>query len=80
MRGSPEGSSGNPIRVSNSAWLRLVSATPDIYSSSLIPDEVEHVIGKCWNHEVRAGNSSCTKTNFKGSNVADNNNKNNFRC
>ena len=74
MRGSPEGSSGNPIRVSNSAWLRLVSATPDKYSSCLIPDEVEHVIGKGRNHEVRAGNSSCAKTNFKRSNVADDNN------
>lgn len=78
MRGSPEGSSGNPIRVSNSAWLRLVSATPDKYSSSFIPDEVEHIICKGRNHEVRTGNSSCAKTNFERSNVADENNESNL--
>jgi hypothetical protein len=77
--GSPEGISGNPIRKSNSAWHRLVSSTSDKYSSSFIPDEVEHIIGKCRNHEVRASYSSCAKTNFKGSNIADDKNKNNFR-
>jgi hypothetical protein len=79
VRGSPEGISGNPIRVSNSAWLRLVSSTPDIYSSTFIPDEVEHIIGKGRNHEMRGSNSSSSKTHFKGSNVADNKDKGNFR-
>lgn len=79
MRGSPESSSGYPIRVSNSTWLRLVRTTSDKYSSSLIPDEVEHVIGKGRDHEMRASYSSSTKTYFKWLNVADENNKGDFR-
>jgi hypothetical protein len=75
---SPECISGNPIRESNSAWLRLVSATPDIYFSCFIPDEVEHIIGEARDHKVRTGNSSCAKTNFERSNVADENNKSNL--
>jgi hypothetical protein len=80
VRGSPEGVSGDPIRVSNPAWQRLVCATPYKYSSTLIPDEVEHVIGKGRNHEVRTSNSSCSKTYLKRSDVADYKNKGNFRC
>ena len=79
MRGSPESSSGNPIRVSNSAWLGLVNATSDKDPSSLVPNKVEHIIGKCGNHEVRACASTGTKTNFEGLNVADEYNKGDFR-
>ena len=80
MRGSPESISGNPIRVSYSARQRIVSATSDKYSSSLIPYDEQHVIGKGRNHEVRASHSSSPKSNLQGSNIADEKNKDNFKC
>ncbi len=79
MRGSPECISGNPIRVFNSAWLGPVNATSDKDPSCLVPDKVEHVIGKSGNHEVRACAGTGTKTNFEGLNVADEYNKGDFR-
>ena len=75
LRVSPEGVSGDPVRILDPSWVAAVCARPHECLPYFVPKEIDQVVAECGDHEVRGGESTSTKADLEGFNIADNDNQ-----